>query len=575
MGIGSSNPQSLTVVQNKLFFVADNGTQGRELWVTNDGLTASLVADVRAGPLGSQPQWLKSFQGFLYFSADDGINGRELWRSDGTALGTVLVKDIFPGNTSPSTPKSSNPRELTVLGGLLHFVATDDAGSEIWQSDGTAPGTNLLLDVVPGSASSHPQSLTAAGSLLYFTADTPGTGRELWRTDGTVLGTFLIQDTMPGVASSLPSELFAVGSQIYFQGEWPSLGRELLTSDGSGSSVNLIKDIHPSGSSAPRSFSTDGTHTIFFADNGSHGLELWRTDGTESGTVMVKDIHPGAASSLVLPPGIPVFSASCPTAFLANDGVHGVELWITDGSDAGTTLLQDIEVGPLSSLPLHFASAGGILYFAASTGAIGAELRVLNPEPAFSLPTILVEPSGYAGCPGTNVTFAVVAVGCNLTYQWFKDGQPIIGANQSILEFAPAYGLDDGNYTVLVTSGPFSTLSTVAVLAVADTQPPNLTIPTAVTLPCLSSFDPNVTGLATATDACDPAPIVTWSDTSSAGSCAGETIITRTWSALDVSNNLATGQQIITLTDQTPPTLVGTPAPTMSLGCITLLPTPE
>ncbi|NIP52547.1 MAG: hypothetical protein GWN61_15505, partial [candidate division Zixibacteria bacterium] len=46
----------------------------------------------------SYPSSLINVNGTLFFAASDGIHGYELWKSDGTAAGTVMVKDINPGN---------------------------------------------------------------------------------------------------------------------------------------------------------------------------------------------------------------------------------------------------------------------------------------------------------------------------------------------------------------------------------------------------------------------------------------------------------------------------------------------
>jgi ELWxxDGT repeat protein len=108
-------------------------------------LTAKRVADLRPGPVGSAPAQLTNVGGTLFFTADDGVNGRELWKSDGTAAGTVPVADIAPG------PGSSDPTQLTAMGDVLFFAADDGVnGRELWRSDGTAAGTGLVADLVPG-----------------------------------------------------------------------------------------------------------------------------------------------------------------------------------------------------------------------------------------------------------------------------------------------------------------------------------------------------------------------------------------------------------------------------------------
>ena len=82
--------------------------------------------------------------GTLFFTADDGTHGRELWRSDGSRAGTVLVKDIDPDGNG------REPYSLTGAGGTLFFTADDGThGQELWKSDGTRAGTVLVKDIIP------------------------------------------------------------------------------------------------------------------------------------------------------------------------------------------------------------------------------------------------------------------------------------------------------------------------------------------------------------------------------------------------------------------------------------------
>ena len=93
-GIGSWLYEFIDV-NDTLFFTADNGTYGKELWIsdgTGDG--TRMVRDINPGSDGSIPLCLAAFNDTLVFSADDDIYGIELWMSDGTANGTHMVKDI-------------------------------------------------------------------------------------------------------------------------------------------------------------------------------------------------------------------------------------------------------------------------------------------------------------------------------------------------------------------------------------------------------------------------------------------------------------------------------------------------
>ncbi|TLZ48429.1 MAG: hypothetical protein E6K18_08920 [Methanobacteriota archaeon] len=158
-GTAPSTPDSFAAVGSAVFFTADDGLAGVELW-RSDGTAAGtgLVSDINPGG-GSYPTHLASFGSSVFFSAYEPTSGRELWTSDGTAAGTVLVKDIWPG------PFNSGPTLLTDDKGTLFFIATDPTyGAELWKSDGTTAGTVLVKDINPGIGSIYPGRLVPMGS---------------------------------------------------------------------------------------------------------------------------------------------------------------------------------------------------------------------------------------------------------------------------------------------------------------------------------------------------------------------------------------------------------------------------
>jgi trimeric autotransporter adhesin len=126
-----------------------------------------MVKGINPGAGGSSPGALTNFNGTLYFSANDGTHGFELWKSDGTAAGTMMVKDINPG------AGGSSPGALTNFNGTLYFSANDGThGFELWKSDGTAAGTTMVKDIAPLATSSSPQSLTALNGRSISTPTT-------------------------------------------------------------------------------------------------------------------------------------------------------------------------------------------------------------------------------------------------------------------------------------------------------------------------------------------------------------------------------------------------------------------
>jgi len=186
----------MVVSGGKLFFNADDGIHGQELW-SSDGTAAGthLVANINTndhgsnGPSGSFIQNLTDVNGKVFFSANDGVHGLQLWESDGTASGTHMVTDLNP-QTVPgaSGPAGANPQDLTNVDGTLYFTANDGIhGQELWQSDGTTAGTHMVQDIFPGAASGFSPSLGSANitkganGAVYFTADDGRHGVELWK----------------------------------------------------------------------------------------------------------------------------------------------------------------------------------------------------------------------------------------------------------------------------------------------------------------------------------------------------------------------------------------------------------
>jgi len=382
-GPSSPDPANLTHVAagfgpGRLFFTASSGLSGEELW-TSDGTASGTVLLKNVNPAwlaSSSPANLTAVHGGLFtsgrlfFTADDGTSGVELWVTDGTTLGTVCVKDIYPG------PSPSAPSGLVAVGTSVFFIADDGvAGRELWKSDGSELGTVRVKDIDPGPSQSYGAHLTNVGGTLFFSAFTEGAGVELWKSNGTEAGTTLVKDIRPGggvPASSLPGQLVAVGSTLFFTADNGTSGRELWKSDGSLAGTVLVANINPLGSAFVgwESSVAVGGLLFFVADDGTYGRELWRSDGTAAGTVLVKDILPGPDQSQAGD----FADVNGTLFFLAKDSEFNRELWRSDGRPEGTYVVRDIEPGPFASDSFGLTVCWPFLFFTAITSAAGGEL---------------------------------------------------------------------------------------------------------------------------------------------------------------------------------------------------------
>ena len=383
---GNSFPTDFAVFNNKILFSADDGTQGRELWMS-DGTTAgtTLLKDINPGAgsglsLTSRPTF-KVANGIVYFVASNGTDGFELWKTDGTAAGTTMVKDITAGSGSTTFNQATNFGTNLIFGVV---AATIPSSFQLWKSDGTTTGTTMIKDFGAGSVSSSVFFLPFNNKIYFNASDvTAATGQELWVTDGTVSGTTMVKDINSGATASNPAVANAVtiGTKFYFQATTAAEGSELWSSDGTLAGTQLVKDINPGvASSAPdilRNFdlvSRGSTNALYngkiflFADDGSHGTELWISDGTMGGTSLVKDIKVGTGSGVASSSNsLFYFYTTSGLYFNADDG-SGVEPWLSTGTDPGTTRVADLNPGTGSSTPDYLFILNDQLYFKGTNG---------------------------------------------------------------------------------------------------------------------------------------------------------------------------------------------------------------
>ena len=457
-GVNNSFPNNFTVAGGTLFFTATEGTTGTELWKT-DGTAAGtvLVKDINPGTLSSSPPLLTAVGSSVFFSATEASTGAELWKSDGTSAGTVLVRDINTGNGG------STVQNLAVVGTTAYFSANNGFsapgnGTELWKSDGTALGTVMVKDIVIGAGGSGPTNLSVLGTTVYFAATNGSTstanGVELWKTDGTDLGTVMVKDIFPGPGASFPTELTPLNGILVFKatGPSPTGGNELWKTDGTTAGTVLVKDIFTgTGSGNPASFAVIGSTAYFSATNGTvapaNGNELWSTDGTTTGTVMVHDLNPGTASSspaLLTPAFGTLF-------FAATDGTSGIEPFYlrtntapAAGDDAFSTRINSPHTFPAPGVLANDTDADGDVLQAGSPSAPTNGTLTLDPNGSFTY----TPNSGFSGTDG--FTYAVTdGLGGSATG---TVTMTVAGANQAPVAVADGY--DTNEDTLLTAAAP-------------------------------------------------------------------------------------------------------------------------
>jgi trimeric autotransporter adhesin len=411
-----SEPRNFCIYNAKLYFSAKDATNGRELWVT-DGTAANtiMVKDIATGIADADPLEMAVFNSKMFFSAKNSAGDTELYSTDGTAANTVLFKDINLTN-------SSSPAFLTVYNGNMYFTAFHSTfGTQLYKSDGTAANTGLFKSFLTNGlaygtfygANNGRSAFGVANNLLFFIARDGTTGRELWKTDGTLANTQIVADLMPGTADAFDTELVAkfsvINNKLIVPAIDPILGNTTFTTD--GTTIAPLKNTNPVskyvdgiisqkifpfpldiGANTLGSINVIGVtaNQIYYPGTSlAEGVEPWVTDGLPAGTtVRLKDINPGVQSSD--PNNFVYFGGK--TYFAATSiSFAKRSLWVTDGTTAGTTQVDNFaNLDPknitIYNSKLYFKGTGGIY---SSDGTTAGTTLVLSSTQIGDTPPIV------------------------------------------------------------------------------------------------------------------------------------------------------------------------------------------
>jgi ELWxxDGT repeat protein len=468
----SSHPKELTDVDGKLYFSALDHSHGRELWVSNGTPSGTMLYhDVVSGAESSHPRELTAVGKEIVYVAMDKIRGRNIFRNtqNETFLDTLYSTTLPPRNLfgceasygfvegwaeyglepywskNPTLNRladiaegtaSSNPKWLgcSATGDHLYFSADDTMhGRELWMSDGTELGTYQIQDIANHGSSSMLNLGAKIGNIHYFVYRGQGGKRDqLYRSDGTPSGTYPLKSldrfrwmtvfkdrlyfaderyiySTDGTAKhthlySPSTQLLSVPyaskpvvfhDKLYFFGREQTQGEQLYCIDGANS-LDRVSHFPTSGSHFSN-LTVMGDRLYFAASDGAtHGIELWKSNGTLGGISLVKDIVNGSGSST--PKALTVFRGKL--YFTANTALDGRELWVSDGSESGTKMLSDInaQVG-FSSDPKHLTVSETYLYFTAYEPQRGRELWRTDGTSGHVLPVMDIYPGNKNSSP--------------------------------------------------------------------------------------------------------------------------------------------------------------------------------
>jgi len=299
------------------------------------GSFSSITQDIGSSNLTGN-KWNNSivFNNELYFVAQDGVHGYELWKTDGSTEGTTMVIDITPGI------ESSEVKNLIVYNNKLYFFAEVYNGSEsLYEIDGSNGGVKVIKTLVSGT-NNHNNFVTIFKNKMFFSSD-----GYLWESDGTTNGTVTITRGSPSVQLA-PQNILVAGDNMYFTGNsGATLRRELWKSDGTEAGTTVVKIINPNGgfSSVDR-FVSFNNEVYFNTNDGVNGFELWKTNGTENGTIMLKDINPGTLRGVYGLKDAVVYNNEL---YFSATNEEGGKLWKTDGSEQGTIVAVNHKVSDI------------------------------------------------------------------------------------------------------------------------------------------------------------------------------------------------------------------------------------
>ena len=217
-GSGDGDPENLTNINGTLYFTAtdDSGEKGLYGY---DGV--ALTSIMSGGFSNSDEIFITDLNGDLYFTADDG-SGCDLFKyNDGTVENIEIIDSEDQEIDGLLT--LNNTLLLIIRNGLS--PETDASVSyELWRSDGTAEGTESIIDDLSATT-----GRCSIGYLLddnfIFIQLVSSNSRQVWKSDGTQSNTMLVAETSHDESGSrIGTEMAILNGALFFAYDDPALG---------------------------------------------------------------------------------------------------------------------------------------------------------------------------------------------------------------------------------------------------------------------------------------------------------------------------------------------------------------
>jgi ELWxxDGT repeat protein len=419
--------------------------------------------------------------GRFFFTASPTDSTSELYVVNGNTV--EMLKKINESGDSEVSDLYWNPNSSSttspIVDPTLYFSASDSSSSftankELWKSSGATGNAVKVREINTNTdSSSDPSGFKAIGTTVYFAATGPSQGRELYKTNGTFAGTVQVKDINEGGSSSSnPKELVVgPGNKLFFVATGRSnsdslqnTGRELWMSDGTATGTKAVKNINGADADAidddaftdltPKAYLTVVGNLLYFvANDGIHGKELWQSSGTEAGTKMVKDINivrpiDGNEGSTEGSNPTELRNVNGKLFFLADDGVNGRELWtlgVTGPVMVSTGTRTGLVTGPGSANIQYLTVVNDVVAFAANDESLGREVWISNgtTNGTYNLADFL--PGGNSSNPSN-----LFAFNSNLI---FSAADSAFGDEPRFAFTAPVISIEDSEAVSLPSNG--------------------------------------------------------------------------------------------------------------------------